>query len=711
MQAVQINPHDAEPLLQLGHLFNLENEHVKAGQYYLRAFEANPCLIDAATGLHRTIARARGENRQHLIEILRATLTDVPDAKTTDTLSLPPSVEESDSRLCLVFDISDLIGYFAHGRSPTGIQRVQIEVVSHALFRQDCNISVCCFTDGGDDWLRIPNGVFCHLVALSLKSSDRKDPEWIVALHQLHLHLALSNSFSFPRGAYLINLGSSWQLHNYFLFVRDAKARYGIHYVPFVHDLIPIVAPEHFTKSARQEVIPWVSGVFTHADHILVNSEATRKDLLQTGEILGRYLDPMDIAVIRLNADFRMAQRDSAPVPLPGTALAQWQLEGKPFILFVSTVESRKGHGTALDAWIELIERHGATNIPTLVCVGKRGWLSAKVYQRLTNNEALASCVKMLSSISDTELSLLYRSCLFTVYPSLYEGWGLPITEALCYGKSVITSNTSSLPEAGGDFAVYVEPGSTRALAIAVERMWLDIEYRTAIEARIKLEFRPRSWSDVAEQISAVLGEMAKRDQSVVTFAPVSVARMGAYHSIARSTAARIWHGYGVGEVFRTGTGWSPPDANGSWTSPDGGALAIGLPPFDGNLRVGLLLLGASECHVDWRVRVEHGPMLSGVLAKRGRKWVIFNSSVKMRKSLLRLNLQSEPDGVDPRQDNQNYDGSSTVGLAGFFLHDLDDDKAAMRFLEAAAFGNLEDLDAYRETAFSSPDSPTYMGL
>ncbi len=701
MQAIDIHPHDAEPLLQLGHLFKLQNEQTKAGQYYLRAFQADPRLIDAATELHRTIARARGERRQHLIEALRATLADVPDSEAIDTRSPPKGADTSNGQPYLVFDVSDLIGYFAHGRSPTGIQRVQIEVISHALLRQDGNISICCFTDGRDDWFQVPTGIFRRTVALSLKSSDRNDADWVTALHQLHLHLALSHPFAFPRGAYLINLGSSWQLHNYFLFVRDAKARYGIRYVPFVHDLIPIVAPEHFTRSARQEVVPWVAGVFSHADHILVNSEATRKDLLQTGEILGRQFDTKDIAVIRLDADFRAAQRDPASGPLPAGGLARWQLAGKAFVLFVATVESRKGHGTAFDAWAELIERHGPNNIPMLVCVGKRGWLSTKVYQRLALDATLASCVRMLSAISDADLSLLYAHCLFTIYPSLYEGWGLPITESLCYAKPVIASNTSSLPEAGGDFAVYVEANSTRSLAAAVERMWLDVEYRESIRSRIETQFRPRSWGDLAGQINTVLSEMAERDRGIVTATPVSVARMGAYHPIARSTAARIWHGYGVGEIFRTGTGWSAPDIDGSWTSLRGGALAIGLLPFDGTVRVGLLLLGASECDVDWTLRVDRGPTLSGTLARRGRKWIMFNCPVEKTDNALRLDLRSKPGEVESGQDERDYDGSSTIGLAGFFLHELDDAAAAMRLLEAAAFGNLDDLDAYREIASS----------
>ena len=604
LRAVQLRPGDGEPLIQLGHLFNLGRDHAKAGHYYLRAFQTNPRLIDAATSLHGMIARARGPKRQKLVDALRAAVTSVPAPGEPASVA-QAELGPADGQARLVFDVSDLIVYYAHGRLPTGIQRVQIQIITHALRLQNSRIGICCFIDGQDDWREIAAATFLHLVALSLAGGNRTDPDWIIALHQLHLHLALSNEYVFAPGAYLINLGSSWQMHNYFLFVREAKRRHGIRYVPFVHDLIPITAPEYFTKSARREVVPWVLGMFAHADHILVNSEATRRDLLRTGEVIGRPIDPADVAVIRLDAAFGSAPDTRAPEPPPGRALARWQLDEAPFVLFVSTVEARKGHLTALDAWAALIERHGPAAIPKLVCAGKRGWLSDKVYARLADSPALASRVAMLSAVSDAELSLLYRACLFTVYPSLYEGWGLPITEALCHGKPVIASNTSSLPEAGGDFAVYVEPGSASALAAAAERLVFDTEYRDALTARIRTEFRPRSWDDVARQIGTELARMAQCDamsasRGSAAHPPVPTVRLGAYHSIARGTALRVWPGAGTGEMFRQGTGWTAPDARGSWTRPPGGLLSMRLPPGEAPLRVGLLLLGAADCDVDW---------------------------------------------------------------------------------------------------------------
>ena len=687
-QALRLQPGSAEVHLQLGHLAKLAGNPAEAGTHYLSAFTLDPRRVDAATEVHRALARAHGRTRTEMLDALRAALPGgLPQA--------PAGVLGGDAA-ALVFDVSDLVGYWSHGRLPTGIQRVQIQLVTHALGRQGTPMGLCCFIDGRDAWLGVDAGLFGRIMALSLASGARDDPDWIAALHRLHLHLALAPPFAFPHGSTLVNLGSSWQLSNYFLFVRAAKRRYGIRYVPFVHDLIPVLAPQFFTRPARREVAPWVAGVFAHADGVLVNSEATKRDLLQVGGRMDRTFADADVAVIRLDADFRTP----GVAALPDDALARWGLAGERFVLLVSTVEGRKGHATALDAWASLIARHGAAAVPRLVCVGKRGWLSGPVYSRLENDAVLASRVSMLSSVADAELALLYRSCLFTLYPSLYEGWGLPITEALSYGAPVIASDASSLPEAGGEFAVYVEPGSAPALADAAWRMASDAPYRDALAARIRAGFKPRGWGDLAAQMQAELARMAERGGAPIL--PRPQGRLGGFHSLARSRALHVWPGAGSGEAFRVGTGWTAPDGHGSWTGPDGGRLDIALPPGTDALRIGLLLLGAPGCdvdwridwRVDWRVDVRDGPSLAGTLERGGRTWATFTCGVRDANGLqLRLRAEPSDEGDDGEREEV------LVGLAGFFLYADGDVAAGMRMLEAVALGNLDAVDAFKKPA------------
>src|SRR5262249_24508895 len=152
-------------------------------------------------------------------------------------------------------------------------------------------------------------------------------------------------------------------------------------------------------------------------------------------------------------------------------------------------------------AWLELIRKHGRGKVPKLVCVGKRGWLDEGVHAKLAAHEDLRDRVVILSGLSDAEVGRLYRGCLFTLYPSTFEGWGLPVTESLCYGKVPVTSDGSSLPEAGGPFAVYFQAESAAQLTEAVHRMIFDTDHRARLEARIAEDFRPRTWAQIADQV------------------------------------------------------------------------------------------------------------------------------------------------------------------------------------------------------------------
>jgi glycosyltransferase involved in cell wall biosynthesis len=729
-KAIELRPKSSEPLLHLGHLFKVAGSSTKAARSYFDASKAEPENADAVAEFTRLLAQLGGMKREDISDLLDMSLTDDPGQILEDSLNkarqsleavteqlggvgvdqlevlrsaatiletikrrVDQATENTDGKVALIFDASDLIGYYSHARLPTGIQRVQIEAISSALMAGDKLVKICCFIDGRDDWLEVPVAQFRYITQLSVRSGERNDPEWTAALNKLHLTLALADPFEFPDGAYLVNLGTSWWLHNYFLFVRHAKARHGIRYIPFVHDFIPIMTPEHCVKGLTQDFISWAIGVFDHADYFLVNSEATKRDLLKVAATLEHEVDPDNVAVIRLDADFRKQESR----PLTRDNLAKWQLDEGPFVLFVSTIESRKGHVVAMDAWLELIHRHGARNTPRLVCVGKNGWLNDSVYQRLSQNDELAKRVTMLSYLSDEELALLYRSCQFTIYPSLYEGWGLPITESLCYGKAVVAADSSSLPEAGGEFAVLVETGSPIALADAVERMSFDADYRASIEGRIAAEFEPRTWQDVAHQIDDEIVRLAERDdQATVYRAPQ--ARLGAYHPITRNVETRIWSGVGSGEIFRTGLGWLWPDTWGCWTRPQGGGLAIGLPQGRGLLRVYLLLKNFPNHECPWRIRIKGMPTLQGRLLNNEERWVSFDYPVIDDGDVLRLNIRGEwSELIRMSTGGSDKDYLASIGVRGFFICSADDAVARTAFLEAASLGSVGDLDAYRE--------------
>jgi glycosyltransferase involved in cell wall biosynthesis len=579
-EALRLKPNDADGHLQLGHLFKVRGQPSMAIEFYSRAAELDPDNGDVQAELTRL--RGRVETRPS------SPVAQVRGGAPVMARRQPRAAKPSDGKtLEIVFDVSDLMHYFRNARLPTGIQRVQIEVIRNALesAAEGLAFSIVCFTKETDFWVEIPPSLFRTLCRQAVVGGDHEATEWRSLLAQLDAVLYGKQYYAFSRGAVLLNLGTSWWLQNYFLNVRLAKALYGIRYVPFVHDFIPVMAPEHCVAELRQDFISWAIGAFDHADYFLVNSKATLADLNMVCKKLG--YKQREAAVVTLDADFRKTLPADAweEVGDPVDFLASLGLGKSNYVLFVSTIESRKNHLAAFSVWLKLIKKRGLKNVPKLVCVGNPGWLNDAAYAKLNASDLLKEHVLMLSKISDAALAVLYENSVCTLYPSSYEGWGLPVTEALCYGKVPIVSNVSSLPEAGGPFAEYFDVESEKDLMDAVERVVYDEKYRTRREQKIQAEFRPRPWSAISAQIVGQLRDWVKTHandpapQAAVPSAhgiwPVE-AELGQLHTLTSNTSSSLWAGLKSGEIYRNGNNWWWPEHWGSWIKGTGpGQVAL----------------------------------------------------------------------------------------------------------------------------------------
>jgi len=608
-RALQICP-DRRPIwVQLGHVLKEQGDADAALAAYRRAC-ALPgedddahwhlgllarrlgALVEAKAALREASRREpdNAEQQAEFLELLHDPLA-VDDCARAVANALHAAEDArivavaSTRRVPVVFDASDLVSYFRHSRLPTGIQRVQIEVIL-AAFDMDVDAQVGCFSDWAGTWSRLPAAHFQTVSALAVASGDRMDTAWIDALDILTATLAANTPVTFTPGAFLVNLGSSWCMPNYFLHVRRAQQSSGIHYVPFVHDFIPAIAPNHFVPDLVQDFLGWTCDVFRHAEFFLVNSRSTRDDLHRVANILGYHVPPAHVACVPLDADFRRPGLAEAAL----SELDRWELCEGRYVLFVSTVESRKNHQSAFLAWRDLIDRHGAERVPDLVCVGNRGWLNDHVYAALDDDPVLAGKVRMLSHLSDEQLSLLYRRCLFTLYPSLHEGWGLPITESLCYEKVPVVCRQSSMPEAGGRFACYFEPGDLAGLVAAAEHLIFDPMGRAALEQQIRDGFVPRSWRDVAQQIMDDIDRFSKSgDGAAKALANPSIALDRLYH-LTRNQRRILTPFIDEGEHLRSGSGWWQPDDWGCSTRPEGGEMAFAVCAGAPRVRVWLRL-------------------------------------------------------------------------------------------------------------------------
>lgn len=142
--------------------------------------------------------------------------------------------------------------------------------------------------------------------------------------------------------------------------------------------------------------------------------------------------------------------------------------------------------------------------------VGSFGLDIRSLFDFLRDTSCLSGRIQPLSNVSDARLASLYKGCLFTAYPSLYEGRGLPVTESLAFGKVCLCSRASALPEAGLDYCVYFQPEDVEAAARQAEKLIFDPEYRQTLEERIAREYIPPQWEHIAEKLIAKMREIGR---------------------------------------------------------------------------------------------------------------------------------------------------------------------------------------------------------
>jgi glycosyltransferase involved in cell wall biosynthesis len=217
------------------------------------------------------------------------------------------------------------------------------------------------------------------------------------------------------------------------------------------------------------------------ADGIICVSEATRKDLLEYYEV-----DPRRVFAIH----------SGVALPAPGTRHPA-QLPDR-YILFVSTIEPRKNLGVLLDAF-ENLKRSGKYD-GALVVVGRIGWKSEEFVPRLRARD-----VHHLDYLAPADLQEVYRKAEIFVFPSIYEGFGFPLLEAMAHGVPTIAAESSSLPEIAGDAALYFDPRDAAQLESAISRVLENHELRHALIVRGRERVAQFRWETTAERTVEVL--------------------------------------------------------------------------------------------------------------------------------------------------------------------------------------------------------------
>ncbi len=283
----------------------------------------------------------------------------------------------------------------------------------------------------------------------------------------------------------LLAMGVTTYFANHFMPVRMERLRT----VSFLHDMIPVIHKDFFMADARANFAQNIS-IFRRSAHVFANSEASRADLIRLEKI-----DPAKVSNIGI---------DIAPdyVPQPAARVAavlkQMGLGTRPYILCVGTLEPRKNHLGLLIAFEKAFRDKGFPY--DLVVVGKPGW-GYDAFMRGVAEREMDSIVKVLSNVSNAELAALYSGAVFSAYPSLYEGFGLPVLEAMSCGCAVLTSNVSSMPEIAGDAALLVNPNDHASIAAGLVSLAEDAGLRALLVERGFRRRRAYSWENSARMV------------------------------------------------------------------------------------------------------------------------------------------------------------------------------------------------------------------
>jgi glycosyltransferase involved in cell wall biosynthesis len=261
-----------------------------------------------------------------------------------------------------------------------------------------------------------------------------------------------------------------------------------------IHDVIGLVLPETFTWKMKLWLRVFAHNAARAADQIIAISETTKNDFVRyTG------CPPEHVSVVynALDEHFKPLQNEQERQRVR----RKYSLPHS-FILYVGTIEPRKNLPLLVHAY-NLLPKSLRQQY-ALVIAGGLGWKTGRIVDAIRSNNA-EERILLTGYVEDDDLPTLYNLASLFVYPSLYEGFGYPVLEAMACGIPVITSNRSSLPEVAGDAAVLVNPFDARQIAREMERALLDMQWREELQRRGFARAAQFNWKRNAEETLAVL--------------------------------------------------------------------------------------------------------------------------------------------------------------------------------------------------------------
>ena len=371
----------------------------------------------------------------------------------------------------LVIDCTNFLGFYIKHRGVSGIQRVILCLLQ--VLQNDKNV-IFAFHDGYDykELLLCPDApILRQLEVFAKRRVSFKSPlarrglakkiEGFVKL-LLRRHARISRTLDPRDGDTFFFPDAGWANPDALSYVRVLKEKLVVRLAVYVYDLIPYYGESFVDFGSFVAFKNYVEGVIELADQIICISDFTRRDL-------DLFSGGCSASVITLAHEFGLFNLDQFTSKEAKERIIRLGVDDpvhtRPFALCVGTIDRRKNQVSLVRAWIALSHRRV---MPLLVLAGRYGSMSDDV-RILIEREKYA--IKVIENPSDEDIGSLYYACQFTVFPSYYEGWGLPVGESLWFGKPCLASNATAIPEVGGQHCRYFDPSSMDDLIGKLEGM------------------------------------------------------------------------------------------------------------------------------------------------------------------------------------------------------------------------------------------------
>lgn len=287
-------------------------------------------------------------------------------------------------------------------------------------------------------------------------------------------------------------LSGDWSDTVFAEYMARLKTEHGIKVIQIVYDMLPVLFPSYFIVGMPKQFDNYMKRMLSLSDAVLAISESTKKDVV--AYMKGHSINLVPVQVFRLGNDF---------VKTDAKRPSNHDLKEHTYVLTVCTVEARKNHLLLYYAVREAVMKRA--DIPLIVLAGKKGWLVDDLYYLIKNDPVISKKIIFIEQPSDSELAWLYRNSLFTVFPSFYEGWGLPVAESLFYGKFCLSSNASSMPEIAGSLVDYFSPNDPIDLLAKIEYYYHHKKELSRKESAILKKYKQPTWDDAYKQVSSFI--------------------------------------------------------------------------------------------------------------------------------------------------------------------------------------------------------------